>query len=403
LVLLAEAHLVENPAYLYRVDSHSRDAQIHREARIERDTVTVQQRIDQRRVHRQEIREANFRSTVPTLPTYQTYDDIPFLALPSEDVMRDRLKMFVDATNNDALKKFPCLSCGGQHFASMCKPGSIALDKIPNSHHLKPDVEHPMHEYTAGMLLERSAVTFNMQGKYEGTICLKCYRSLCNNNRPANALARGLWVGDVPEELKKLTLAERILVQLAFPRVYLVKLQPKKRRATGAPMALPADQLFDGISGSVCSVKMPTDEVVCMLEGKLANAPTLPNPSLILAHTISVAYLGFGKTPPYYLRNLFLVRRQVVLSAIKWLCFNNPVYKNVTIDEEALSALPEDGIPDSIVVRDGASAHDIALAASEGVGYTRQDDEGEEDNGQDHEMHEMRGAGTNEIVDCSKV
>jgi len=33
------AHLAENPAHLFRIDSHSRDAQMHREARDERDAV----------------------------------------------------------------------------------------------------------------------------------------------------------------------------------------------------------------------------------------------------------------------------------------------------------------------------------------------------------------------------
>lgn len=184
----------------------------------------------------------------------------------------------------------------------------------------------------------------------------------------------------------------------------MVKLQPKKRAATGAPLAVPADreQLFDGISGSVCSVKMPTDEVVQMLEGKLANTPTLPNPPLILAHTISVAYLGFGKTPPYFLRNLFTVRRKAILAAIKWLSLNNPVYKNVAIDEEAVAALPEEGIPDSIVVRDGASAYDVALAASEGVGYTRRDDESEEDEEKDEETQDTVGVGLSKST-CDNV
>jgi len=50
--------------------------------------------------------------------------------------------------------------------------------------------------------------------------------------------------------------------------------------------------------------------------------------------------------------------------------------------------LPEEGIPDSIVVRDGASAYDVALAASEGVGYTRRDDESEEDEEKDEETQD---------------
>ena len=51
--------------------------------------------------------------------------------------------------------------------------------------------------------------------------------------------------GDLPDVIKQLTLAEHILIQLAFPRAYLVKLQPKKRTS------MPLDKLYDGISRSV--------------------------------------------------------------------------------------------------------------------------------------------------------
>lgn len=292
LIMMAHAFLVANPAYLYRIDSHSRDSQAHRAMDEERIPLVVQERIDNRRLHRQDIREANFRATVPSLPSYQLYENTPYMSLPSEDEMRDQLQMFIDATGNDALEKVPCMSCGGRFFASLCKPGFLALDKIPNAHLLRPEIEHPLHVYTSGLLLEPTAVSVSPQGTPQGTICLKCYGSLSSKAQPTNSLARGLWLGDVPDVIKQLTLAERILIQLAFPRAYLVKLQPKKRTN------MPPDQLFDGISGSVCSVKMPADEVIQMLEGKIANKPTLPNPPLVLAHTISIAYLGFGKTPP---------------------------------------------------------------------------------------------------------
>lgn len=354
--------------------------------------VIVQARVDARRASRQDTRESQISATARNLPSYQTYDNDTFMALPPEEEMRDRLQMFIDATGNDAMRKVGCMSCGGRFFASLCRPKPLALDDIPHVHNLKPEVEHPAHVYKSGLLLEPTALSVSLEGAVQGTICVKCYNSLASNTRPTNSLARGFWLGDVPDAIKQLTFAERILIQLAFPRAYLVKLQPKRRSNSGAQCSIPHDQLFDGLSGSVCSVKMPADDVIQMLEGKLVNTPTLPSPPIVLAHTISIAYLGFGKAPPYYLRNLFVVRRKVVLAAIKWLQLNNPVYKNVTIDEDALDALPDDGVPDSIIIRDGASAQDIAFAASEGTGYTRQD---EQDTNEDAEQD----AETNESAD----
>ncbi|KAK0433178.1 hypothetical protein EV421DRAFT_1683688, partial [Armillaria borealis] len=43
-------------------------------------------------------------------------------------------------------------------------------------------------------------------------ICLKCRSSIRKGQVPKNALANGLWLGNVPEVLSKLSFVERILV-----------------------------------------------------------------------------------------------------------------------------------------------------------------------------------------------
>lgn len=48
----------------------------------------------------------------------------------------------------------------------------------------------------------------------------------------------------------------------------------------------------------------------------------------------------------------FLVRRERVLSALQWLKANNPSYKDITIDHDALQLLPENGIPPEILAVD---------------------------------------------------
>ena len=309
LLLQAREHLILHPACLFKIDSHSRDSRVSKETVVS--AATCGEQLQKRQQRAPQI------ARPLVLPTYSLYENTPFLALPSIDIMRRRLRTYIDAMGNDAMKKLPCLSCGCKYFQSEFCQNPIPLSEIPNIHNLVPIDPHPVHAYTAGMLLERSALTRSANGTPQGTICLKCYASLCKNTRPTFALSRGFWVGSVPEELQILTMAERLLVQLAFPRVYLVKLRPKAQTSSGAALGLPAEQLHDGLSGSICSVRMPpSNDIVDMLKGNLTVARSMPNPLLLLAHTISVAYVGFGKVPPYYLRNLFTVRRKVVLDAL---------------------------------------------------------------------------------------
>ena len=176
----AQPFLVDNPANLYRIDSHSRDSLVRRETYSESIPMVVQERVDKRCVHHQEIREANFWESVPSLPMYEQFENSEYMALPTESKMRECLQMFIDATGNNALKKVACLSCGGRFFAHLCKPGFVALDKIPNWHFLQPETEHPSHVYSSGLLLKQSALSVSEQGTPQGTICLKCYNSLSN-------------------------------------------------------------------------------------------------------------------------------------------------------------------------------------------------------------------------------
>jgi hypothetical protein len=46
--------------------------------------------------------------------------------------------------------------------------------------------------------------------------------------------------------------------------------------------------------------------------------------------------------------HFFIVRRKVVEMALRWLITNNPLYKEVEVDQEALLSLPEDGIPTQV-------------------------------------------------------
>ena len=54
-------------------------------------------------------------------------------------------------------------------------------------------------------------------------ICGLCISSLKRNKMPKNALARGLWVGEVPEQLSCLTFAEKLLVSRIRTNHFVVR------------------------------------------------------------------------------------------------------------------------------------------------------------------------------------
>jgi hypothetical protein len=43
------------------------------------------------------------------------------------------------------------------------------------------------------------------------------------------------------------------------------------------------------------------------------------------------------------------VRKQKVLNALVWLINNNPYYSQITINEDALNSLPENGVPPDLM------------------------------------------------------
>jgi hypothetical protein len=44
------------------------------------------------------------------------------------------------------------------------------------------------------------------------SICEKCRKCVCQGKIPRNALANGLWLGAIPEELSSLKFVERMLI-----------------------------------------------------------------------------------------------------------------------------------------------------------------------------------------------
>ncbi|KAJ6512269.1 hypothetical protein C8R47DRAFT_963349 [Mycena vitilis] len=197
-----------------------------------------------------------------------------------------------------------------------------AITAIPNGRHLIPDKPHPAHTLFGGWLLHEDAAT--QQRTY---LCMQCKRKLSHDERPPLALANGMWIGQIPFELRILTLPERLLVSLYFPAAYVVKLYPKVKGAR----TWTKEMLNSGMKGNVSTYKLNTAQIAGIVSGN-----TMPPSPVILAATIGVTFVGAGNTPLRILPDFLRVRRKRVFDALLWLkrtttCMPTSIYLKTSL------------------------------------------------------------------------
>jgi len=247
----------------------------------------------------------------------------------------------------------------------------IPISQIPNKERLKPSTPHVKHTLFDGMLLYAPAVTSNGEdGPLTGRLCGACLKSLNNNEMPRFSLANDLWVGDIPHELAKLTLPERILIAKYYPVAYIVKLYPKQRGAN----AWDEKQLHRGLRGNVSTYKLDPQliaETICV-----SDPLEMPPPAKVLSATVGVTFIGPKGLTVKSMPQMLRVRRAAVRDALVCLKENNATYLDIKISEARLEELPEDGIPQEIL---STTRHldDISLVYREHDGYVpSQEEEG---------------------------
>ena len=309
------------------------------------------------------------RGLISRAPSNASEDE--FFETVSEECRRDRISKFIDATSNKAIAMGTCAVCAGSFFLQEIFEVKVSDLRLKNK--LTPSIPHPAQELTDGMLLHRSpdSLHTDSNGIAFANACLSCYGDLRRNKTPVMSLANGMWIGEIPLELKILTLPERILVARFFPAAYIIKLYPKKKGARNWSTT----GLHSGLRGNVSTYRLNTDQIA-----HLANSHVMPPSSTVLAATIGVTFVGPRNIPQKTLPGFLRVNRNRVRVALDWLKENNPLYANITISAERLDALPEDGIPEEIITL-AKFSDDTRLLAEEQDGYVPCDMVNEEDEG----------------------
>ncbi|KAF7973794.1 hypothetical protein HWV62_14284 [Athelia sp. TMB] len=151
-------------------------------------------------------------------------------------------------------------------------------------------------------------------------VCKDCNEFLENRRLPINTLANGLWIGDVPEALKNLTYAERILIARARQNRCVVKVQSGmwKMHANAVTFSNPILSVYNTLPPTIADV----DEVLAFI---------------YIGH-VQPSDDDLKKTP-------MVVRRSRVAAALEWLKLNNEHYADLNISYTNLAAYPENGCP----------------------------------------------------------
>ena len=195
----------------------------------------------------------------------------------------------------------------------------------------RKDSSSPVREYK-GPLLDYNCTM----------VCDSCRGSVRNGKTPKLALANGLWIGDVPPQLKCLNFVEKLLIARIRHTCAYVKVASGMRKMTA----------------NVVAFQSPIPKVYKIL----------PPPRDDLHEVLAILYTGPCKPTPDDLKRLpFFVRHKNIVEALEWLKLNHRDYADIEISEENLKQYSETEVPVSIEYREcssnkvpeGVSRHDL--------------------------------------------
>ncbi|KAJ3886748.1 hypothetical protein GG344DRAFT_56914 [Lentinula edodes] len=153
-------------------------------------------------------------------------------------------------------------------------------------------------------------------------ICNNCHSSLRSRTVPKLALYKGLWLGDIPDELKNLTFYEKMLIARVRHTKCFVRVQKGSTN-------------YSKLVSNVIAFENPIPKIY----------DTLPPPREEIEEVLAVMFSGSTKpTQDDYAHALLLVRRNVVAKALQVLILNHFDYNDVVFSSANLDSYA-DNVP----------------------------------------------------------
>ena len=154
-------------------------------------------------------------------------------------------------------------------------------------------------------------------------VCNGCRGDLRKGKVPKLALSQNLWLGTVPDVLKKLTFVEKILVAKVRHTCAFVKVASGMRK----------------MKANIVAFESPIQKIYNIL----------PPPQEDLDEILAILFTGPCKpTEADFARTPFLVRRKAVIAALEWLRLNHSDYADIQISQENVMQYEENTPPVSV-------------------------------------------------------
>ena len=181
------------------------------------------------------------------------------------------------------------------------------------------------------------------------TVCKKCHDSLLNGKVPKFSVANEMWLGDIPIQLQGLTIPEEKLISLYRHNSCVIKLHSPFHSVTTSQGALKGNCItfLQNLPNIVTSLPLSLDD---------------------LCDTLKVIFVGARPPERIHLRKILTVRKKKIIEALNWLKEHNILYKNIDINMKNVAQLPDDDVPESIMLTMEQKINDEENQ-SERVGY----------------------------------
>ena len=198
--------------------------------------------------------------------------------------------------------------------------------------------------YLNGLLVEKRGVTLAGDNSTLNC-CLSCYAPLFKRTHPRKpdlAIANDMFIGEIPEELKDLTIVEEAMIA--------------RRRAKCCILHLKETIDEGGYSNGSDSYGHCHADTQRGIRGHFIIFPSYPERiTLVLPRSVDdivrymcVVFVGSNRPTQEWLKEKakpLSVRRERIKRALIWLRDNNDLYKDIKINYEALNSLPDEFVP----------------------------------------------------------
>jgi len=260
---------------------------------------------------------------------------------PSATLRKKIIKNFCEATAPSNFQEAGCAVCGAL----------ILMSNLTPIDHLNCKLDHLMafglgftwmeRKKSSDPICELGGPIMDQDCRY---ICKSCKETVIRGRIPKFALARGLWLGKVPNELQDLSFAEKLLIGRIRHNRCIVRV------AKGMLKMIANAVTFEHPMQKIYTVLPPPVEEMDEVLAFIFTGPCQPTED------------DFRRIP-------LLVRRNKVAKALEWLKLNHSDYADLEISYKNLESYPEDSPPVVINYRysvtnkipEATSVHDMEL------------------------------------------